>query len=89
VRHPNEPDGWDCLGIVHEARGENPQAADCYRKMRHIVRQRPDDDEPKYETEFADDRQSGSTDRRLKTITTIQLLEGRNAPTLTKRAQVA
>jgi hypothetical protein len=38
MRHPDMPDGWDCLGIVHEVRGENRQAADCYRKMRDIMR---------------------------------------------------
>ena len=53
MRHPHEPDGWDCLGIVHEARGENRQAADCYRKMRDIMRQRPDDYDQSFETKFA------------------------------------
>src|SRR6516225_1314577 len=52
-RYPHEPDGWDCLGIVHEARGENRQAADCYRKMRDIMRQRPDDYDQSFETDFA------------------------------------
>jgi hypothetical protein len=54
MRYPNEPDGWDCLGIVHEARGEKRQAADCYRKMRDIMRQHPDDYKPGYEAEFAE-----------------------------------
>jgi Flp pilus assembly protein TadD len=54
TRYPDEPDGWDCLGIVHEARGENRQAADCYRKMRDIMRHNPDDYDPAYETEFAE-----------------------------------
>ena len=53
-RYPHEPDGWDCLGIVHEARGENRRAADCYRKMLEIMRQHPDDYNPGYETEFAE-----------------------------------
>ena len=53
TRYPDEPDGWDCLGIVHEARGENRQAADCYRKMRDIMRQRPEDYRSGYETKFA------------------------------------
>ena len=52
MRHPHEPDGRDCLGIVHKARGENRQAADCYRKMRDIMRRRPDDYDQS-ETEFA------------------------------------
>lgn len=54
ARYPAEPDGWDCLGIVHEARGENREAANCYRKMRDIMRQRPDDYEQNFETEFAE-----------------------------------
>ena len=54
ARYPAEPDGWDCLGIVHEARGENRDAANCYRKMRDIMRQRPDDYEQSFETEFAE-----------------------------------
>ena len=54
TRCPHEPDGWDCLGIAHEARGENRHAADCYRKMRDIMRQRPDDYGQSFETEFAE-----------------------------------
>jgi hypothetical protein len=54
MKYPDEPDGWDCLGIVHEARGENRRAADCYRKMRDIMRQRPDDYDQSFETEFAE-----------------------------------
>jgi len=53
TRYPHEPDGWDCLGIVHEARGENRRAADCYRKMLEIMRQHPDDYKPGYQAEFA------------------------------------
>ena len=56
--HPNKKnklytDGWDCLGVVHEARGENRQAADCYRKMTDIMRQHPNDHDTGYEEEFA------------------------------------
>ena len=54
MKYPDEPDGWDCLGIVHEARGENRRAADCYRMMRDIMRQRPDDYDQSFETEFAE-----------------------------------
>jgi hypothetical protein len=39
---------------VHEARGENRRAADCYRMMRDIMRQRPDDYDQSFETEFAE-----------------------------------
>ncbi len=43
VRFPEVPDGWDRLGMVHEARGENRQAADCYRKVIDFIRQHADD----------------------------------------------
>ena len=42
VRYPEVPDGWDRLGMVHEKRGENAQAADCYRKLVAFVRENPD-----------------------------------------------
>ena len=40
-RFPEVHDGWDRLGMVHEARGEKKQAADCYRKAIEIIRQHP------------------------------------------------
>ena len=43
VRFPEVPDGWDRLGMVHEKRGRNREAADCYRKLIAFVRQHPDD----------------------------------------------
>jgi len=43
-RFPEVHDGWDRLGMVHEARGEKKQAADCYRKAIEIIRQQPDHD---------------------------------------------
>lgn len=41
VRYPDVHDGWDRLGMVHEARGDNAQAADCYRKLIDFLRQNP------------------------------------------------
>jgi tetratricopeptide (TPR) repeat protein len=43
VRFPDVHDGWDRLGLVHEARGDSRQAADCYRKVIDFIRQHPDD----------------------------------------------
>ena len=43
VRYPEVPDGWDRLGMVHEKRGDNRQAADCYRKLIAFIRQHADD----------------------------------------------
>ena len=41
--YPEVPDGWDRLGMVHEKRGDNRQAADCYRKLLAFVREHADD----------------------------------------------
>jgi tetratricopeptide (TPR) repeat protein len=49
-RFPHVHDGWDRLGMVHEARGEKKQAADCYRKAIEIIRAQPES----YDPEFAD-----------------------------------
>jgi tetratricopeptide (TPR) repeat protein len=51
VRYPEVPDGWDRLGMVHEKRGENRQAADCYRKLIAFVREHLDD----FDAEIADE----------------------------------
>jgi len=45
-------DGYDRLGMVHEARGENRQAADCYRKVIEFIREHPDDYDPEFENVF-------------------------------------
>jgi len=50
ARFPEVHDGWDRLGMVHEARGETKLAADCYRKAIEIIRAQPDN----YDPEFAD-----------------------------------
>lgn len=50
VRFPDEHDGYDRLGMVHEARGENHQAADCYRKVIALIRDHPEDYDPGFET---------------------------------------
>jgi len=36
-RYPNTHDGWDRLGMMHEAKGEKKAAADCYRKALQII----------------------------------------------------
>jgi tetratricopeptide (TPR) repeat protein len=43
VRFPEVPDGWERLGTVHEARGDNRRAADCYRQVIDFIRQHADD----------------------------------------------
>lgn len=51
-RFPEVHDGWDRLGMVHEARGENGQAADCYRKVIEFIREHPDDYDPDFKDVF-------------------------------------
>jgi tetratricopeptide (TPR) repeat protein len=48
-RFPDVHDGWDRLGMVHQARGENEKAADCYRKVIDFIRAHPD----QYDADFA------------------------------------
>jgi hypothetical protein len=50
VRFPEVHDGYDRLGMVYEARGQNRQAADCYRKVIEFVLARPQ----QYDPEFVD-----------------------------------
>jgi tetratricopeptide (TPR) repeat protein len=47
ARYPEVHDGWDRLGMVHEARGNARDAADCYRRVLDFLREHPgytDDD---------------------------------------------
>ena len=52
VRFPEVHDGYDRLGMVYEARGDNKQAADYYRQVIDFVQSRPDQYEPGFETTF-------------------------------------
>jgi hypothetical protein len=52
VQFPEVHDGYDRLGMVHEARGENLQAAECYRKVIAFIKEHPDDYEPGFEDTF-------------------------------------
>lgn len=52
VRFPDEHDGYDRLGMVHEARGENREAADCYRKVITMIRDHPDNYDPGFDAVY-------------------------------------
>jgi tetratricopeptide (TPR) repeat protein len=52
VRFPDVHDGYDRLGMVHEARGENRQAAECYRKVIAFIREHPGDYDPAFANVF-------------------------------------
>ena len=41
VRYPEVHDGYDRLGMVHEARGQFREAADCYRKVIEFTHANP------------------------------------------------
>jgi tetratricopeptide (TPR) repeat protein len=51
-RFPEVHDGYDRIGMVHEARGETLQAADAYRKAADFIRAHPDHYDPGYEELF-------------------------------------
>ncbi|MEP6971108.1 MAG: SEC-C metal-binding domain-containing protein [Betaproteobacteria bacterium] len=46
ARYPEVHDGYDRLGMVHEARGQFREAADCYRKVVEFTRANPQDYDP-------------------------------------------
>ena len=50
--YPEVHDGWDRLGMVHEKRGENRQAADCYRNVVAFLGDNPDYSEPAFKDAF-------------------------------------
>lgn len=52
VRYPEVHDGHDRLGMVYEARGQNAQAADCYRRVIDFVRAHPEQYDPEFETRY-------------------------------------
>lgn len=54
ARYPDVHDGYDRLGLVHEARGENRQAADCYRKVIAFLRLNPDYSDAGFSDVFAE-----------------------------------
>jgi tetratricopeptide (TPR) repeat protein len=53
-RFPDIPDGWEFLGRVHEKRGENQKAVECYRRMLEIIRRTPADFDPDFVQQFVD-----------------------------------
>jgi tetratricopeptide (TPR) repeat protein len=50
VRYPEVHDGYDRLGMVHEARGQFREAADCCRKVIEFTRANPEE----YDAGFVD-----------------------------------
>jgi tetratricopeptide (TPR) repeat protein len=54
ARYPDVHDGWDRLGMVYEARGENAQAVDCYRRVVAVLDENPDYAEPAFKDSFVE-----------------------------------
>lgn len=54
VRYPEVHDGYDRLGMVHEARGQFRQAADCYRKVVEFARANSENYDPEFIDSFLD-----------------------------------
>lgn len=49
VRFPDVHDGYDRLGMVHEARGDPQKAIECYRKVIEFIQATPDNYPPGFE----------------------------------------
>ena len=49
---PEVHDGYDRLGMVYQARGQNREAAECYRQVMEFIRKHPGDYSPGFETSF-------------------------------------
>jgi tetratricopeptide (TPR) repeat protein len=45
-RFPNVCDGYARLGLIHELRGDNRKAIECYGKVIGLAREHPDINEP-------------------------------------------
>ena len=54
ARYPETHDGWDRLGMMHEAKGENKAAADCYRKALEINRAHSELYDPEFANVFVE-----------------------------------
>jgi tetratricopeptide (TPR) repeat protein len=53
-RYPEVHDGYDRLGMVHEARGQFREAADCYRKVVEFARANAENYDPEFVDSFLD-----------------------------------
>ena len=54
VRYPEVHDGYDRLGMVHEARGQLREAANCYRNMVEFALANPEHYDPEFVASFLD-----------------------------------
>jgi len=54
TRFPAVHDGYECLGRLHQAKGDNQQAAECYRKVIEFARAEPHFYDPHFIDHFQD-----------------------------------
>ena len=54
ARFPAVHDGYECLGRLHQAKGDNRQAAECYRKVIAFARNEPHLYDPHFIDHFQD-----------------------------------
>ena len=54
ARFPAVHDGYECLGRLYQAKGDNLQAADCYRKVIGFARNEPHLYDPHFIDHFQD-----------------------------------
>ena len=54
ARFPAVHDGYECLGRLYQAKGDNHQAADCYRKVIAFARNEPHLYDPHFIDHFQD-----------------------------------
>ena len=54
ARFPAVHDGYECLGRLYQAKGDNRQAADCYRKVIAFARNEPHLYDPHFIDHFQD-----------------------------------
>ena len=52
ARFPGAHDGYECLGRLHQAKGDNRQAADCYRQVIQFARNEPHLYDPDFVNHF-------------------------------------
>lgn len=54
ARFPAVHDGYECLGRLHQAKGDHRQAAECYRKVIAFARDEPHFYDPHFIDHFQD-----------------------------------
>jgi len=54
TRFPSVHDGYECLGWLHQAKGDHNKAAECYRRVIEFARNEPHLYDPEFVDHFQD-----------------------------------